>query len=250
MHYQPQIDLRDGTLIGVEALVRWQHPEWGLVAPGRFIPAAEESRLIVPMGEWILQHACAQAAAWHRAGLAIPQIAVNLSAIQLQHDNVEQLVRQALANSQLPAHMLELEITESSLLDNTAEVLETLKRIKAMGVRLSIDDFGTGYSSLAYLRNLAVDKLKIDQSFVRDLTTGSDSRAIITAIVQMARSLGLETIAEGVEDAPTANALYRLGCLQAQGYLYARPLPAAQLAQFVREQIPLPCAVLSHEVSV
>ncbi|WP_332820592.1 putative bifunctional diguanylate cyclase/phosphodiesterase [Pseudomonas sp.] len=250
LHYQPQIDLRDGTLIGVEALVRWQHPEWGLVAPGRFIPAAEESRLIVPMGEWILQHACAQAAAWHRAGLVIPQIAVNLSAIQLQHGNVERLVLQALASSQLPAHMLELEITESSLLDNTAQVLETLKRIKAMGVRLSIDDFGTGYSSLAYLRNLAVDKLKIDQSFVRDLTTGSDSRAIITAIVQMARSLGLETIAEGVEDAPTANALYRLGCLQAQGYLYARPLPAEQLAQFVREQIPLPCAVLNHELSV
>jgi diguanylate cyclase (GGDEF)-like protein len=240
LHYQPQIDLRSGKLIGVEALVRWQHPELGLLPPGRFIATAEESRLIVPMGEWILHQACHQAAAWHCAGLAIGQVAVNLSAIQLQHGTVEQLVLQALASSQLPAQMLELEITESSLLDKTDQVLDTLKRLKAMGVRLSIDDFGTGYSSLAYLRHLAVGKLKIDQSFVRDLNGSSDSRAIVTAIVQMARSLGLATIAEGVEDAATAHALYDLGCFEAQGYLYARPLPAEQLQAFIETHLPWP----------
>ncbi|HEX5841865.1 MAG TPA: EAL domain-containing protein [Pseudomonas sp.] len=240
LHYQPQIDLRSGALIGVEALVRWQHPELGLLPPGRFIAAAEESRLIVPMGEWILRQACNQAAAWHRAGLSIAQVAVNISAIQLQQGKVEQLVLQALASSQLPAQMLELEITESSLLDKTDQVLDTLKRLKAMGVRLSIDDFGTGYSSLAYLRHLAVDKLKIDQSFVRDLNGSSDSRAIITAIVQMARSLGLATIAEGVEDNATAHALYELGCFEVQGYLYARPLPAEQLQAFIEAHLPWP----------
>ena len=240
LHYQPQIDLRSGTLIGVEALVRWQHPELGLLPPGRFIAAAEESRLIVPMGEWILHQACNQAAAWHCAGLSIAQVAVNISAIQLQQGKVEQLVLQALASSQLPAQMLELEITESSLLDKTDQVMDTLKRLKAMGVRLSIDDFGTGYSSLAYLRHLAVDKLKIDQSFIRDLNGSGDSRAIVTAIVQMARSLGLATIAEGVEDNATAHALYELGCFEVQGYLYARPMPAEQLQAFIEAHLPWP----------
>ncbi len=236
LHYQPQIDLRNGTLIGVEALIRWQHPQFGLVPPARFIPAAEESRLIVPIGEWVIQQACQHVMAWQRAGVRVPQVAVNVSAIQLQYGNIEQQVLQALASSGLPAAMLELEITESSLIDNPEQVMATLKRLKAMGVKLSIDDFGTGYSSLAYLRNLAVDKLKIDQSFVRDLTSSADSRAIVTAIVHMAHSLGLSTIAEGVEDDASAQALVQLGCLQAQGYLYAKPLPEAQLRAFVRER--------------
>ena len=235
LHYQPQVDLRSGALIGVEALIRWQHPQWGLVPPLRFIPAAEESRLIVPIGEWVIQQACQQAMAWQRAGVRVPQVAVNVSAIQLQYGNIEQQVLQALASSGLPAAMLELEITESSLIDNPEQAQATLKRLKAMGVKLSIDDFGTGYSSLAYLRNLAVDKLKIDQSFVRDLTSSTDSRAIVTAIVQMAHSLGLSTIAEGVEDQASAEALLQLGCLEAQGYLYAKPLPEAQLSAFVRQ---------------
>lgn len=236
LHYQPQIDLRNGTLIGVEALIRWQHPQFGLVPPARFIPAAEESRLIVPIGEWVIQQACQHVMAWQRAGVRVPQVAVNVSAIQLQYGNIEQQVLQALASSGLPAAMLELEITESSLIDNPEQVMATLKRLKAMGVKLSIDDFGTGYSSLAYLRNLAVDKLKIDQSFVRDLTSSADSCAIVTAIVHMAHSLGLSTIAEGVEDDASAQALVQLGCLQAQGYLYAKPLPEAQLRAFVRER--------------
>ena len=170
---------------------------------------------------------------WKRAGLDIPQVAVNISAVQLQHGNLEQSVLQALASSQLPAAMLELEITESSLIDKTDQVLDTLKRLKALGVRLSIDDFGTGYSSLAYLRTLAVDKLKIDQSFVRDLPHSADSRAIVTAIVHMAQSLGLSTIAEGVEEQAIARTLSELDCHEAQGYLYARPLPADQLGELV-----------------
>ena len=238
LHYQPQVDLRSGALIGVEALIRWQHPQWGLVPPARFIPAAEESRLIVPIGEWVIQQACRQAMAWQRAGVRVPLVAVNVSAIQLQYGNIEQQVLQALATSGLPATMLELEITESSLIDNPEQAQATLKRLKAIGVKLSIDDFGTGYSSLAYLRNLAVDKLKIDQSFVRDLTSSADSRAIVTAIVQMAHSLGLSTIAEGVEDHASAEALLQLGCLEAQGYLYAKPLAEAQLSAFVRQHEP------------
>lgn len=235
LYYQPQIDLARGRLSGVEALVRWQHPVRGMISPAEFIPAAEESRLIIPLGEWVLRQACAQAASWQRQGLALPQVAVNISAIQLQHGHLEESVLQALADSHLPASLLELEITESSLVDKTEQVIDSLKRLKAMGVNLSIDDFGTGYSSLAYLQTLAVDKLKIDQSFVRDLTLNQDNRAIVSAIVQMAHTLGLACIAEGVESQDIAAALHRLGCQQAQGYLYARPLPADELQTLLHD---------------
>lgn len=235
LYYQPQIDLASGRLSGVEALVRWQHPVRGMISPAEFIPAAEESRLIIPLGEWVLRQACAQAASWQRHGLALPQVAVNISAIQLQHGHLEESVLQALADSHLPASLLELEITESSLVDKTEQVIDSLKRLKAMGVNLSIDDFGTGYSSLAYLQTLAVDKLKIDQSFVRDLTLNQDNRAIVSAIVQMAHTLGLACIAEGVESQDIAAALHRLGCQQAQGYLYARPLPADELQTLLHD---------------
>lgn len=235
LYYQPQIDLASGRLSGVEALVRWQHPVRGMISPAEFIPAAEESRLIIPLGEWVLRQACAQAASWQRQGLVLPQVAVNISAIQLQHGHLEESVLQALADSHLPASLLELEITESSLVDKTEQVIDSLKRLKAMGVNLSIDDFGTGYSSLAYLQTLAVDKLKIDQSFVRDLTLNQDNRAIVSAIVQMAHTLGLACIAEGVESQDIAAALHRLGCQQAQGYLYARPLPADELQTLLQD---------------
>ena len=235
LYYQPQIDLATGRLSGVEALVRWQHPVRGMISPAEFIPAAEESRLIIPLGEWVMRQACAQAASWQRQGLALPQVAVNISAIQLQHGHLEESVLQALADSHLPASLLELEITESSLVDKTEQVIDSLKRLKAMGVNLSIDDFGTGYSSLAYLQTLAVDKLKIDQSFVRDLTLNQDNRAIVSAIVQMAHTLGLACIAEGVESQDIAAALHRLGCQQAQGYLYARPLPADELQTLLQD---------------
>ncbi|HAB63952.1 MAG TPA: hypothetical protein DCE49_07125 [Pseudomonas sp.] len=199
-----------------------------MVAPGQFIPAAEQSGLIVDIGEWIILEACRQAARWQAEKLDIPRVAVNVAAIQLHQGSLEQTVAAALAQTGLPASALELELTESSLVDNTEQVMIALAGLKALGVTLSIDDFGTGYSCLAYLRRLSVDTLKIDRSFVSDLPN-EDGHAIVAAIIHMAESLGLNTLAEGVEDEATAAELLRLGCRQAQGFFYARPVPASAL---------------------
>jgi diguanylate cyclase len=234
LHYQPQIDLRSATVVGVEALLRWNRPGFGLVGPDRFIPVAEESGLIVPIGDWVIGEACRQAMAWQRVGLPPIPVAVNLSAMQFRRGDVEQAVASSLATSGLPAHLLELELTESILLSNTEQVLVVVQRLKSQGVRLSIDDFGTGYSSLSYLRRFAVDHLKIDRSFIRDLVNPADDGAIVRAIVQMARGLNLTTIAEGVEDEAVAQRLLAFGCERAQGYLFARPLAPEALADFLR----------------
>ncbi|WP_326429551.1 EAL domain-containing protein [Stutzerimonas frequens] len=228
LEYQLQLDLGSGKVVGAEALVRWQHPQWGLLSPGRFIPAAEQSGLIVDLGKWIILEACLQAARWRAGGLDVPQVAVNVAAVQLHQGSLVDTVAAALEQSGLPAAALELELTESSLVENTEQVMATLARLKGLGVKLAIDDFGTGYSCLAYLRRLSVDTLKIDRSFVSDLAT-EDGHAIVAAIIQMSESLGLNTLAEGVENAETAAELRRLGCRQAQGFLYARPARAAQL---------------------
>ncbi len=228
LEYQLQLDLASGRVVGAEALLRWQHPQWGLVAPGQFIPAAEQSGLIVGIGEWVILEACRQAQRWQAEGLDIPRVAVNVAAIQLRQGALEQTVAAALAQTGLPASALELELTESSLVDNTEQVMIALAGLKALGVTLSIDDFGTGYSCLAYLRRLSVDTLKIDRSFVSDLPN-EDGHAIVAAIIHMAESLGLSTLAEGVEDEATAAELRRLGCRQAQGFFYARPVPASAL---------------------
>ncbi len=234
LHYQPQYELTSGALTGVEALIRWMHPELGLVAPGRFIGVAEESGLIVPMGDWVLRQACEQAMAWQRAGLPALTMAVNLSAIQFKRGNVEQSVSRALAESGLAPQLLELELTESILLQNVESVLTSVRQLKQMGVKLAIDDFGTGYSSLSYLKRLDIDKLKIDQSFVRDLATDPDDEAIVRAIIQMARSLNLKTIAEGVETEDMRSRLQTFGCDAAQGYLYSRPVPAEDIERLLR----------------
>jgi len=234
LHYQPQIDLRNGRVIGVEALLRWQHPERGLISPARFIPVAEDSGLIVPIGNWVLQEACRQAAAWDREGLPPITMAVNLSAVQFMQGRVEQAVQGALKDSGLPPHCLELELTESILIQNTEQVLATLKRIKHLGVKLSIDDFGTGYSSLAYLKRFDIDKLKIDQSFVRDVVEDPDDATIVRAVIEMAHSLSLKTIAEGVETAQVAEALKAYGCDEVQGYYYGRPMPTDEVTAFLR----------------
>lgn len=233
LHYQPQFDLRTGCVVGVEALLRWRHPEEGLISPARFVPVAEDSGLIVPIGEWVIRQACAQAMAWRQAGLPPLLMAVNLSAVQFRRGDVQTVVAQALRDSGLAPEQLELELTESILLHNTEQVLAGVDQIKQLGVKLSIDDFGTGYSSLAYLKRFAVDKLKIDQSFVHDLAHDSDDAAIVRAIIQMAAGLGLRTIAEGVEDAAVLAALRRFGCDEAQGYYLARPLQAAEFAELV-----------------
>ena len=238
LHYQPQIDLASGGIIGAEALVRWQRPEEGLISPGRFIPLAEESGLIVQIGEWVLQEACRQAKAWIDDGMAPLVVAVNLSAQQFKRGDVVATVAKALEDSGLPAALLELELTESILLQETGTVMETLYRLKKLGVQLSIDDFGTGYSSLAYLKKLAVDKLKIDQSFVRDVTDDADDAAIVKAVIQLGHALQLAVIAEGVETTGQRDFLHRHGCDQVQGYLVSHPLPASEFAKFAASLAP------------
>ena len=237
LHYQPQLDLHEGGIIGVEALIRWNNPEQGLVAPSRFIPVAEDSGLIVPIGAWVLNEACRQARAWQDAGLAPFVVAVNLSAVQFKRMDLVTTVINALVLSDLDSQWLELELTESILIQDAEATLDSVRRLKALGVKLSVDDFGTGYSSLTYLKRFAVDKLKIDQSFVRDLVSDPDDAAIVRAIIQMAHSLKLKTIAEGVESEELANLLRLFHCDEIQGFWFARPLPADQLEAFVRSRL-------------
>lgn len=232
LHYQPQVDLASNTVIGAEALIRWNHPELGMIPPGRFIPVAEDSGLIVPISEWVLREACRQAAIWASAIGAPMIIAVNLSAVQFKRGDVEQSVVAALEESGIDPTLLELELTESILISDTETVLNTVKRLKQLGVKLSIDDFGTGYSSLSYLKRFEVDKLKIDQSFIRDLATDPEDAAIVSAIIHMAHNLGLTAIAEGVETKAALDQLRAFGCDEAQGYFYARPMPAEELANY------------------
>ncbi len=236
LHYQPQIDLASGAVIGAEALIRWSHPERGTLAPDQFITIAEESGLIVPIGAWVLREACRQAAAWRKSGLPQLVIAVNVSAIQFKRGDLEACVRQALDESGLPPGCLELELTESVLIHDTDQVLATLQRLKALGVMLSIDDFGTGYSSLSYLTRFKVDKLKIDRSFVCDMENHPGNALMVKAIIQMARSLNLKTIAEGVEDAELVAFLRRHHCAEAQGYYFSRPMPAIEFAHYLSRQ--------------
>lgn len=233
LHYQPIVDLRDGRLLAAEALLRWQHPQRGLVGPDLFIRVAEQSGLIVEIGEWVLDEACRQAMLWQATGLPRLVVSVNLSAVQFRRGNPESLVAAALNRYGLPPGCLELELTESILLQDSPNFIEQLHHLKALGVRLSIDDFGTGYSNLSYLQRFRVDKLKIDQSFVRRLQGNPQEQAIVTAIIQMARSLNLLTTAEGIEDEETRQLLAALGCDQGQGYLFARPLAADDFRAFV-----------------
>ncbi|MFP5486626.1 MAG: putative bifunctional diguanylate cyclase/phosphodiesterase, partial [Gammaproteobacteria bacterium] len=210
-HYQPQIDLATGRIIGVEALVRWQHPTDGLVLPGKFIALAERSGHIVPIGEWVLNEACRQGRIWQDRLPRPPVVAVNLSALQFKRGNVLELVSTALAASGLEPARLELELTESILLQDVEATIKALHGLKALGVKLSIDDFGTGYSSLSYLKQLAVDKLKIDQSFVRDMLAGDDGASIVRAVIQLGHNLQLAVIAEGVETAAERDFLEKSG---------------------------------------
>ncbi len=233
LHYQPQIDLSSGAVIGAEALIRWQHPELGLLPPGKFITLAEESGLIVPIGEWALREACRQAMAWRKQGLPDLVMAVNLSAIQFRRGNLEETVISALKDSGLDPQFLELELTESILIGDTENVLQTVQRLKTLGIKLSLDDFGTGYSSLSYLKRFAVDKVKIDQSFISDMDKNPSDAAIVRAIIQMSKSLGLRTIAEGIEEAYLVKYLQIYHCDEAQGYYYSRPISSDDFVLWV-----------------
>ena len=234
LSYQPQFDLRTGKLIGAEALIRWRHAEMGNISPARFIPLAERSGLIIPIGDWVLQEACAQAQRWHAAGWTDLTISVNVSPVQFRRGSVETSVAQALAASGLPSANLELELTESLLIQDSLALAESLASLRRMGVRFAIDDFGTGYSNLAYLKRFEVERLKIDQTFVRRLTDDIQDQAIVRAIVQMASSLNLFTVAEGVEDAATLALLGDLGCQQGQGFHWSPAVPAAEFEAFLR----------------
>ncbi len=238
LHYQPIVDIHSGRLLAAEALIRWQHPQRGMVGPDKFIPVAENSGLIVEIGEWVLNEACRQMMVWRAAGLPAFVVSVNLSSVQFRRGNLEALVAGALQRYGLPADCLELELTESLLLQDSDVFFDMLYRLKALGVKLSIDDFGTGYSNLSYLQRFHVDKLKIDQSFVRKLQDSSPDLAIVTAIIQMAKSLQLLTVAEGIEDDTTRSVLAQLGCDQGQGYWFARPLTADDCAVFARRELP------------
>jgi diguanylate cyclase (GGDEF)-like protein/PAS domain S-box-containing protein len=225
LHYQPLIDWPRRTVCGMEALVRWSDPERGLIEPGEFIPIAEETGLIVPVGEWVLAEALRQNREWQQEGRPLLPISVNLSPRQFRQKDLVETLRRILLETGQPARLLELEITETTLMQDIDETRDKLEEIAAMGVRLAIDDFGTGYSSLSYLKRFPVHKLKVDQGFVRDLTVDPEDAAIVTAIIGLARSLGLDTLAEGVETAEQLDILRGLGCEKFQGYLFSRPLP-------------------------
>ncbi len=241
LHYQPQFNLRTRQLTGMEALIRWQHPTRGLVPPGRFISIAEESGLIHALSRWVLEQACTQNAVWQAAGLPRRRIAVNISSANFMHSDLCQTITEVLGRSGLPAQFLELEVTETLLLQDE-HVEKAMPSLKKMGVALSIDDFGTGYSSLTYLRRLPVEKLKIDQSFVRGLPDNQDDAIIVRAIIDLGHALGNTVIAEGVETEGQLNYLRDHECDEGQGYLFGRPMPAATFETLLeRERDPLPC---------
>jgi diguanylate cyclase (GGDEF)-like protein/PAS domain S-box-containing protein len=243
LHYQPLVRLADRRIVGFEALVRWQDPDRGMIPPSEFLPVAEETGLVVPIGQWVLRSACTQMRAWLKAGYELSSMAVNISARQFNRPDFAQSVSEALRQAGLEASYLELEITEGTLMANDVATVATLNALKAVGVRLAVDDFGTGYSSLAYLKKLPVNKLKIDRSFVTDIGSDPASAAIVSAIISLARCLGLEVLAEGIQNEQQRNALLAAGCTEGQGYLFARPVPSAAVASLDGLAASLPPSV-------
>jgi diguanylate cyclase (GGDEF)-like protein len=234
LHYQPKVDMASGEVHAMEALVRWRSPERGLVPPNDFIPIAEETGMIIPLGAWVLEEACRQNRAWQLSGLPQMRVAVNLSAYQFRQQNLPEFVAGLLAQTGLDASSLELEVTESVVMHNPAEAAMTLQRLHAQGIHISVDDFGTGYSSLSYLKQFRLDTLKIDRSFVRDISKDADDAAIVKSVIALAHSLRLRVIAEGVETNEQLDYLRMLGCDQYQGYLSSRPLPADEFEAMMR----------------
>ena len=248
LFYQPKVELGTGRIVGMEALLRWQHPTKGMIPPGRFIPIAEESSLIVEIGNWVIREACAQNRAWQTAGSRRLPVAVNVSGRQIHHNDLVTTVRVALATSGMSPEYLEIELTESAVMSNTEAAISTLARLREMNVRVSLDDFGTGYSSLSYLKRLPVTGLKIDQSFIRDLASDPDDAAIVRAIIVVAQELLLGVTAEGVETMEQVDFLELHGCREAQGFYFAPPVTANEMCAFLRSNsLPLPLPAVEGE---
>ncbi|MHC8363610.1 putative bifunctional diguanylate cyclase/phosphodiesterase [Pseudomonas sp. LS2P72] len=233
--YQPQISYRDHRVVGVEALIRWQHPEHGLVPPDLFIPLAEQNGTIIAIGEWVLDQACKQLRDWHDQGFVDLRMAVNLSTVQLHHAELPRVVNNLLQMYRLPPRSLELEVTETGLMEDISTAAQHLLSLRRSGALIAIDDFGTGYSSLSYLKSLPLDKIKIDKSFVQDLLDDDDDATIVRAIIQLGKSLGMQVIAEGVETTEQEAYIISEGCHEGQGYLYSKPLPARELSAYLKQ---------------
>ena len=240
LHYQPKFNAATQRIHSVEALIRWRHPQLGLIAPDRFIPLAEESGLIVPIGEWVLREACRQARAWQDQGLPSLRVAVNISAIQFRRLDLVDTVQRALTDAGIDAQYLEVELTETAVMSDPEESVDILERLSRMGIVVSVDDFGTGYSSMSYLRRFPIDKLKIDRSFITNVITSPDDAAIVQAIISLAHSLRLRVVAEGVETAEQLAFLQRHGCDQFQGYYFSKPVEAAAFAELLRKGLRVP----------
>ena len=240
LHYQPIVDLRTGHIIGAEALVRWSHPELGLVRPDYFIPLAESTRLIVPLGNWINKAVMRQAQSWRHLGVTVPRLSINLSAVQLQSPSLVAIVEDALAETGCNAADFEFELTEGMLIDQSPEVSARLSRLKEIGFSLALDDFGSGHATFAYLRQFPVDKIKIDQIFIRHMVAGSNDEMIVKGMITLARSLGLKVLAEGVETQRQRNFLLQEGCENAQGFLFSPPLKADDFARMLTRRVSLP----------
>jgi len=234
LHYQPKVDMASGQITGVEALLRWTHPDLGVLPPGQFIPLAEEIGLIVPIGRWVLKEACVQNMAWQRRGLRPVSMAVNLSPRQFADDNLLQDIDEALAASGMSPVLLQLEVTESMVMRNVPRAIKVLNAIQSRGIRLAIDDFGTGYSSMSLMKQFPIDTIKIDRSFVRDLPNDTEDQAIAQAIISMGKALGMTIIAEGVETIEQETFLREHACDEMQGFLFSKPLPSEQLADLLR----------------
>jgi EAL domain-containing protein (putative c-di-GMP-specific phosphodiesterase class I) len=235
LRYQPLVSLETGRAVGVEALIRWQHPELGLVSPAEFIPLAEETGLIVPLTKCVLRQACAQMKLWERAGIAPPTVSVNVSAVRFNDCNLPAMIAEVLQSCDLDGSRLCIELTESVMMENAEATITTLQELKKLGIKISIDDFGTGYSSLSYLKRLPIDTLKIDQSFVRNIPADSEDEAISILIINMAHNLRLSVVAEGVETAEQKSFLLSKNCDIIQGYLVSKPLPAAEITEFLKK---------------
>jgi EAL domain-containing protein (putative c-di-GMP-specific phosphodiesterase class I) len=238
LHFQPKLGMRDDRVLGFEALLRWQHPTLGTVSPAEFVPLAEETGLIVPIGAWVLRAACAQLKQWHGAGYTDLHMAVNLSVRQFQQERLVEDLRDMLRDLDLPANALELELTESMLMDDAEHAIAIMHRLREFGVTISVDDFGTGHSSLSYLKRFPIQTLKIDRSFVHDIVSDPDDVAIIRAVLSLAERLRLKVVAEGVETREQHEFLRAEGCDQAQGYYYAPPLAAADALDYLRAAVP------------